>query len=93
MTAAGAAGGLTGVPAVEVRPLGGAVWAVDLADGDRVVVKRHDGAHAVVAEAASLRWLAEPDGPPVPRVRAHDGRWLVIDHVEPGRPSPGAAEE
>lgn len=93
MTAAEAAAGLTGVRAVGARRLGGDVWEVDLADGDLVVAKRHDDPDAVSAEAASLAWLAEPAGPPVPRVRGHRGHWLVLDRVERGRPTPSAAEE
>ncbi len=93
MTPAEAARELTGVPAAGVRQLGGTVWEVDLVDGDRVVVKRHDQPNAVAAEAASLRWLAEPEGPPVPRVRGHGGQWLAMDLVARGRPSPEAAEE
>ncbi|GAA3459609.1 fructosamine kinase family protein [Saccharothrix longispora] len=93
MTPADAATRLTGTPVAGSRPLSGAVWQADLADGGRVVVKRYDDPAAVIAEAASLEWLAEPGGPPVPRVRGHDGHWLCVDHVEPGRPSPGAAEE
>ena len=93
MTPAEAAEELTGVPGTEVRRLGGTVWEVDLADGDLVVVKRHDEPDAALAEAASLEWLAEPEGPPVPQVRGHGGPWLVMDQVERGRPSPGAAEE
>ncbi|WP_367132069.1 fructosamine kinase family protein [Saccharothrix sp. HUAS TT1] len=93
--AAGAAARLAGAAAGEVRQLGAAVWEVG-----PVVVKRHDEPGAVVAEVASLAWLAEPAGPPevppappVPRVRGHDERWLALDHVPPGRPSPRAAEE
>ncbi|MGM1058880.1 fructosamine kinase family protein [Saccharothrix sp. Mg75] len=92
MTPAGAAARLTGVPAAGARRIAGAVWEVGLADGGRVVVKRHDVPGAALAEAASLAWLAEPDGPPVPGVRGHDRR-LCVDRVEPGRPSPGAAED
>ncbi|MGW4111888.1 fructosamine kinase family protein [Actinosynnema sp. NPDC004786] len=93
MTPEDAARELTGTPAARVRPLGGEVWAVDLADGSPVVVKRHDRPNAALAEAASLEWLAEPDGPPAPRVRGRHEHWLAMDRVEPGRPSPSAAEE
>ncbi|TQM80982.1 fructosamine-3-kinase [Saccharothrix saharensis] len=93
MTPAEAAEHLTGAKAVGVRQLGGAVWEVGLAGGDRVVVKRHDEPGAARAEVASLRWLAVPDGPPTPGVRGQDGRWLALDPVEPGPPSPRAAEE
>ncbi|QFZ24028.1 fructosamine kinase [Saccharothrix syringae] len=84
---------MTGVPATATRRIGASVWEVDLADGDVVVAKRHPDPNAVLAEAASLEWLAEPAAPPVPAVRGHDDRWLVVDHVEPGHPSPAAAEE
>ncbi|MCE7000346.1 fructosamine kinase family protein [Saccharothrix sp. S26] len=93
MTPAEAARRLTGTPATGVRRLGGAVWEVGLADGGTVVVKRHDEPGAALAEAASLAWLVDPAGPPVPGLRGHDGPWLAIDRVEPGRPSPRAAEE
>ncbi|MEU4446589.1 fructosamine kinase family protein [Actinosynnema sp. NPDC050801] len=93
MTPAGAAAELTGAAATAVRQLGGNVWEVDLADGDPVVVKRHEEPNAVLAEAASLEWLAEPGGPPVPRVRGHGGQWLALDRIEPGRPTPRAAAE
>ncbi|MFI9817290.1 fructosamine kinase family protein [Saccharothrix variisporea] len=93
MNAGQAAAELTGVRAVEVRHLGNSVFEVDLEDGDLVVVKRHDDPNAVLAEAKSLEWLAEPEGPPVPGVRAHGENWLVMDQVERGAPSPEAAEE
>nr|WP_246440327.1 fructosamine kinase family protein [Saccharothrix tamanrassetensis] len=84
---------MTGVAAVDVRRIGNAVYEVDLADGDLVVAKRHDAPGAALAEAASLEWLAEPEGPAVPGVRGHDDHWLVLDQVEPGSPTPRAAEE
>lgn len=78
---------LLGVPAVAAYRLGGAVFEVELGDGDLVVAKEC----AADAEAAGLVWLAEPGVVPMPTVRAHDDRWLVIDHVEPGEPSADAA--
>ncbi|GGP61438.1 fructosamine kinase [Saccharothrix coeruleofusca] len=93
MNPAAAVAEITGTPAVEVRQLAGSVYEVDLADGDLVVVKHHGEPDAVLAEAASLEWLAEPEGPPVPGVRGHDEHWLVVDQVEPGRPTERAAEE
>jgi fructosamine-3-kinase len=78
---------LLGVPAVAAYRLGGAVFEVELGDGDLVVAKEC----AADAEAAGLAWLAEPGVVPVPTVRGHDGRWLVIDHVEPGEPTADAA--
>ncbi|HEY8374426.1 MAG TPA: fructosamine kinase family protein [Pseudonocardiaceae bacterium] len=87
-----------GHPVEVVRLSGGdagAVFEVELDDGDLVVAKTHTGhaPGAVRAEAASLAWLAESGAVPVPEVRAHDDRWLVLDHVEPGSPSPAAAEQ
>ncbi|MFI9011229.1 fructosamine kinase family protein [Actinosynnema sp. NPDC053489] len=93
MTPGEAARELTGGRVVGVRRLGGAVWEVDLADGDPVVVKRHERSNAAAAEAASLEWLAEPAGPPVPRLRGHRGPWLALDRIASGQPSPRAAEE
>ena len=46
-------------------PLGGGAARVELADGRVVVVKEGPG---VAAEAAGLRWLAVPGGPPLPAV-------------------------
>ena len=71
-------------------PLGGGAARVELTDGRTVVVKEGAG---VAAEAAGLRWLAVPNGPPVPAVLALDGARLVTEHVPPGRPSAAAAAE
>ena len=89
---------LVGVDAVAAFPVAGgstgSVFEVELADGDLVVAKALHIARpgATDAEAAGLAWLAEPGCVPVPAVRGHDDRWLVIDHVEPGTPSAAAAE-
>nr|WP_305849677.1 fructosamine kinase family protein [Pseudonocardia sp. H11422] len=73
--------------------LGGAS-RVDLDDGRTVVVKPGHGAEAVAAEAAGLRWLAVPGGPPVPEVLAADDAWLVTGFVTvAGGAPPGAAAE
>lgn len=64
------------------------------AEAITVVVK--DGAAdpgSVPAEAAGLRWLAVPGGPPVPEVLGHDDEWLVTSWVPPGRPTAAAAGE
>jgi fructosamine-3-kinase len=45
------------------------------------------------AEAAGLTWLAVPDGPPVPSVIAALDDMIVMDWVDPGRPSARAAED
>jgi fructosamine-3-kinase len=63
---------------------------VELADGRIVVVKEGPG---VAAEAAGLRWLAVPGGPPVPEVLALDGVRLVTALVLEGRPSAAAADD
>ena len=69
-------------------PLGGGAARVELADGRVVVVKSGPG---VAAEAAGLRWLAVPGGPPLPAVLSHNDAQLVTGYVPPGRPSAAAA--
>jgi fructosamine-3-kinase len=44
------------------------------------------------AEAAGLGWLHEAGGVPVPEVIAQLDTMLVLDWVDPGNPSPAAAE-
>jgi fructosamine-3-kinase len=75
--------------AVHVATSRGAIWLVELADGHTVMAKRGTPGQ-VRAEAAGLRWIQVPDGPPVPDVHGHDGQWLVTDYVPGGRPD-GAA--
>jgi fructosamine-3-kinase len=81
---------LLGVPVRRSTPLGGGAARVELADGRTVVAK--DGP-TVAAEAAGLRWLAVPGGPPLPEVLACEGERLVTAHVPPGRASVDAAVE
>ena len=69
-------------------PLGGGAARVELADGRVVVVKEGPG---VAAEAAGLRWLAVPGGPPLPEVLSLTEAGLVTGYVPPGRPSAAAA--
>ena len=89
---------LTGTEAVAAHRIGGgstgAVFEVELADGDLVVAKSlgEPRPGCTDAEAAGLAWLAEPGVAAVPAVRAHDESWLVIEHVEPGEATPAAAE-
>lgn len=83
---------LTGCAVAEVRRSGSISEAV-LEGGDVVVVKRGHGLNAVAAEAAGLRWLAEPGVVRIPAVRGYDKDWLVIDRVGTGSPSVGAAEQ
>lgn len=54
--------------------------------------KLGQGPNAVVAEVAGLRWLAEPGVVKVPVVRSYDENRLVIDRVDTGQPTVGAAE-
>jgi fructosamine-3-kinase len=89
-TAAESVAAITG-HAVHAATPRGAIWLVELRDGRTVVAKR-GAAGQVQAEAAGLRWLRIPDGPPVPHVHGHDEQWLVTDYV-PGGPPDGAASE
>lgn len=79
---------LLGAAVRRSAPLGGDAARVELADGRAVVVKEGP---AVAAEAAGLRWLAVPGGPPVPEVLQVDGARLVTTHVPGGRPGADAA--
>jgi fructosamine-3-kinase len=83
---------LLGVPVRGRTPLGGGAERVDLADGRTVVVKAGEQT-AVAAEAAGLRWLRVPGGPPVPAVLAVDAGHLVTEHVPAGSPDPRAAAD
>jgi fructosamine-3-kinase len=81
---------ITGQPVRAVTPRG-SIWLVELSDGRTVVAKR--GAPGQVrAEAAGLRWLQVPGGPPVPQVHGHDEQWLITEYVPAGRPDGAAAE-
>lgn len=81
---------VTGHPVRAVTPHG-TIWLVELVDGRTVVAKRGQ-AGQVLAEAAGLRWLRVPGGPPVPRVYGHDDQWLITEYVPAGR-TDGAASE
>lgn len=83
---------LTGVAARSINPMGATLWTAELDDGRSVIVKRGTDGLAT-AEAAGLRWLAVPDGPPIPVVHGHDEQWLVADHVPGGRMSADGAEQ
>jgi fructosamine-3-kinase len=81
---------ITGRAVAAATPRGG-IWLVELVDGSTVVAKR--GAPGQVqAEAAGLRWLQVPGGPPIPHVHGYDGQWLVTDYVPRGRPDGDAGE-
>jgi fructosamine-3-kinase len=79
-----------GVPVHQSAPLGGGAARVELADGRSVVVKEGP---ATAAEAAGLRWLAVPGGPPVPEVLDSGDDRLVTTHVPAGPPDAAAAAE
>ena len=79
-----------GVPVRRSTPLSSGVARVELADGRTVVVK--DGP-TVAAEAAGLRWLAVPGGPPAPQVLACECERLVTVYVPGDRASAEAASE
>jgi len=74
---------ITGQRARAATPRG-AIWLVELGDGRTVVAKRGQ-AGQVLAEAAGLRWLQVPGGPPVPQVYGHDDQWLITEYIAAGR--------
>lgn len=88
---------LLGTGVRDWRPVGGGCIAdgarATLADGRTVFVKSvvdpQPGFFA--AEAAGLRWIAEPETVPVPDVLGVDGDGIVLDWIEPGRATPDAA--
>lgn len=84
---------LTGERAQDVRPLGGSVFEVDLANGRTAVAKNGSGRGAVAAEAAGLRWLGESGDVAVPAVLGADDEWLISEHVRAGQATARAAEE
>ena len=65
-----------GLTVRSLAPLGGAHRA-ELADG-RTVVAKSGAPGQAATEAAGLRWLAVPGGPPLPEVIAVDERWLCL---------------
>jgi fructosamine-3-kinase len=92
MTAArDATAAITGQPVRAASPRSG-IWVIELGDGRTVVAKRGEPGQTL-AEAAGLRWLRVPGGPPVPQVHGHDGRWLVTEYVPDGRTDDTATEQ
>lgn len=69
----------------------GAIWLVELGDGRNVVAKPGQPGQ-VLAEAAGLRWLQVPGGPPLPQVYGHDEHWLITEYVPAGRTDGGGSE-
>jgi fructosamine-3-kinase len=89
---------LLGQPVVSTSPVaGGSICTTTrlrLTTGRSVVLKTrpHPPAGFFAAEAHGLRWLREAGGAPVPEVLAVTDDCLVLDWVEPARPTPEAAE-
>jgi fructosamine-3-kinase len=92
----------TGRPVAASRRVGGGCinegWAVEFGDGGRAFVKtRQDvpaGEYAI--EAASLRWLAEPEAVRLPTViaaRDEAPRLLALEWIDEGRLDDRGAEE
>ncbi len=81
---------LLGQPVADMHPLHGgdlsAVFAVTLADGDRVAVKRGP---LVAVEGRMLAAMAQARAP-VPRVLAQAGDLLALDWLKETRPAPDA---
>jgi fructosamine-3-kinase len=83
----------------DARRVGGGdineAWRVTLADGREAFVKtRADAAPTeYAAEAAGLRWLAEPGALPTPRVLEVGEDHLALEWIEPGRLDTVGAEE
>ena len=68
---------------------------VRLSSGSSVLVKTRANAPAdfFAAEARGLRWLAEPGVIGVPEVLAVEEDCLVMDWIEPARPTPESAAD
>jgi fructosamine-3-kinase len=81
---------ITGQPVRAATPRG-VIWLVTLDDGRTVVAKRGESGQAM-AEAAGLRWLRVPGGPPVPQVHGHNEHWLVTEHIPAGQTDGAAAK-
>ena len=92
-------GKVLGSPVVGAARLGGGdiceASRLTLADGRVVFAKTRPGAPADFfhTEAEGLRRLAAAGGAPVPDVLEVTDDALVLQWVEPGRPTPAAAEE
>jgi fructosamine-3-kinase len=83
---------LTGTQGTTAHPLTGTVFQVRQRTGTTVLAKRGTGTGMITAEAASLRWLADAGTVPIPRILGHNDDWLVIERIDPGRPTVAAAE-
>ena len=75
----------------DARAVGGGdvnqAFRVVMADGGEAFVKTRDDAAPgeYAAEAAGLRWLAEPGALRTPRVLAVEDGFLALEWIEPGR--------
>jgi fructosamine-3-kinase len=84
---------------VSARRIGGGdindAWRVELADGRPAFVKTRDAAAPgeYAAEAAGLRWLAEPGAVRVPEVIAVGDAFLALEWIESGRLDAAGEEE
>lgn len=89
---------LLGTAVVSTAPVAGGDIAtatkLRLNDGTMALMKTlpHPPEGFFAAEARGLRWLAEPGAALVPEVLADEQDCLIIRWIEPGRPSPEAAE-
>jgi fructosamine-3-kinase len=83
---------LTGTRGTQAHPLTGTVFQVRLDSGTTVLAKRGTGTGMITAETASLRWLADARTVPIPEILGHNDDWLVIERIDPGRPTATAAE-
>jgi fructosamine-3-kinase len=93
-----AAESAVGLRVADARRVGGGCinegWRVEFEDGTRAFVKTRlqvaPGEYE--AEAAALRWLAEPGAVNVPRVLGYSERVLAIEWIDEGRLSESGAE-
>jgi len=90
---------LLGVPVIATAPVAGGdictANRIRLNDGRSALIKTlpHPPEGFFEAEARGLRWLAVPDGVPVPEVLAVDHDCVIIPWVEPGKVSSESAVE
>ncbi len=98
MTLAEEVGEALGQPVARLDAIAGGdlndAFAAHLDDGTRVFVKAHHDPPpgTFAAEAAGLRWLAEPGALHLPEVLAAGERWLALAWVDAGRPAAGHDE-
>ena len=99
MSLPGGLAGALGADVTSVRRVGGGMisdaWALELDGGRRVFVKAREGADPgeFPAEAAALRWLAEPAAVRVPEVLASGATFQALEWVEPGALNAAGEEE